>query len=157
MPDPVVRMRMRGCRRERDNMPARGCGRVKNVRFTPPFSCVDVGSVRVVARLDWRASWVRAKPMISRVQSPALDTTMEVSFGRDGNVAKGCHSRSGLEEMERQLNLWMGLGNERRMACEERTCAVKVQRRMRSQGYISSRVMKTRFQNVGLWVRRTAV
>jgi hypothetical protein len=59
--------------------------------------------------------------------------------------------------MERQLNLWMGLGNERQMAWVERTWAVKVQRRMRSQGYISRRVMRVRFQNVGLWVRRAQV
>jgi hypothetical protein len=67
----------------------------------------------------------------------------------EGNVANGCHSRSGLDDMDRQENLWMGCGNERRMAWVESACAVKVQRRRRSQGYMRRRVMRVRVQEVG--------
>jgi hypothetical protein len=105
----------------------------------------------------WRSSCVRAKAMISRVQSPALDTTIDVEAGLDGKVAKGCHSRNGEDEMERQLKRCIGWGKERRMACEERTCAVKVQRRMRNQGYISIKVMSVRFQNVGSRTSRVLI
>lgn len=99
-----------------------------------------------------------------RVQSPAWEITIEDPFsspgmpgmevGVDGKVAKGCHSLSGLDEMDRQEKRCIGYGNERRTACEESTCAVKVQRRRRSQGYMSSSVMRVKFQNVGSWMSR---
>jgi hypothetical protein len=73
--------------------------------------------------------------MTRRVQSPAWETTILAPRSEeDGNVAKGCHSRTGEEEMERQEKRWIGCGKERRMAWGERTCAVNVQRRRRSQG-----------------------
>ncbi|KAI1518310.1 integral membrane protein [Pyrenophora tritici-repentis] len=66
-----------------------------------------------------------------------------------GKVAKGCHSRSGDEEIARQENLWMAFGKERRNACVDSGRAVKVQRRSRSHGYTRSTVMRIRFQNDG--------
>ena len=51
-----------------------------------------------------------------------------------GNVAKGCHSRSGEDERTRQEYLWTVRGEVRRTAWEESGVAVKVQRRRRSQG-----------------------
>jgi hypothetical protein len=52
----------------------------------------------------------------------------------EGKVAKGCHSRSGEEERERQEKRWIEKGMVRRRAWGERTCAMKVWRRRCSQG-----------------------
>jgi hypothetical protein len=71
-----------------------------------------------------------------------------------GNVAKGCHSRRGLDDMDRQENLWIGWGNVKRMAWVDSACAVNVQRRRRIQGYMRSKVMRVRFQEVGDWMSK---
>jgi hypothetical protein len=75
----------------------------------------------------------------------------------EGKVAKGCHSLRGEDEMERQEKRWIGCRKERRMAWEERTWTVKVQRRRRSQGYIRRMVMRTRFQKVTSWISMVAM
>ena len=88
-----------------------------------------------------------AVAMSERVQSPAALMTrlfvvvveevlllLLLGSREEGNVAKGCHSRSGEEERTRQEYLWTGFGKESWSACGESGVAVKVQRRRRSHG-----------------------
>jgi hypothetical protein len=103
---------------------------------------------------------------MERVQSPAEEMTIDApgseglvedTDGFDGNVAKGCHSLKGLDEMDRQEKRWIGCGNDKQMACEESTCAVKVQRRRRSHGYMSDSVISVKFQNVASWIKTSPI
>ena len=98
MPDPVVRIRTRGKRMERERTPALGWDLIQKRIWTP-----WCGFSAVAACVRW---------MTERVQSPASDMTIlapvkgvVVEVEWVGNVAKGCHSRSGLDDMDRQENL----------------------------------------------------
>jgi hypothetical protein len=83
IPLPVVRIKMRGNKRESERTPALGWGRVHSFN-----SFVCARCVRRIRR---------------RVQSPALETSMcDCACEADGNVANGCHSRHGEVETERQ-------------------------------------------------------